>query len=257
MQKRLTSAEKEPQIYAAIRFGAILENIVFKEGTRIPDYEDSSITQNTRVSYPIDYIDNALAKSEGTHPLNVFFLTCDAYGVLPPVSRLTPGQAMYNFISGYTARVAGTETGVTEPKPVFSACFGAPFLPLHPAQYAEMLGKKMQEHKVNVWLINTGWSGGAYGTGSRMKLSYTRAMITAALDGSLNKVEYQQMPIFGYQVPTSCPNVPVEILNPRNTWSDKAAYDAQAVKLANLFNNNFEKFKAQANDEILGGAPKV
>lgn len=251
------SAEKEPQIYGAIRFGAILENIVFKEGTRIPDYEDSSITQNTRVSYPIDYIDNALAKSEGTHPLNVFFLTCDAYGVLPPVSRLTPGQAMYNFISGYTARVAGTETGVTEPKPVFSACFGAPFLPLHPAQYAEMLGKKMQEHKVNVWLINTGWSGGAYGTGSRMKLSYTRAMITAALDGSLNKVEYQQMPIFGYQVPTSCPNVPVEILNPRNTWSDKAAYDAQAVKLANLFNNNFEKFKAQANDEILGGAPKV
>ncbi len=249
------SAEKEPEIYGAIKFGAILENIKFKEGTRTPDYSDTSITQNTRVSYPIHHIENIRTPSKGGTPENVFFLTCDAFGVLPPISKLTAGQAMYHFISGYTAKVAGTEAGITEPVTVFSACFGAPFLPLHPTQYAEMLGKRMKENNVNVWLVNTGWSGGAYGTGNRMPLKYTRALITAALNGELANANYKTQPIFGLRMPSNCPNVPTEILNPRNTWEDKAAYDAKAQSLADSFVKNFEKYKSKANEEILAAAP--
>ena len=249
------SAEKEPEIYNAIKFGAILENMNFLEGTRTPDFEDTSITQNTRVSYPIHHIDNALSPSKGGIPKNIFFLTCDAFGVLPPISKLTPGQAMYHFISGYTAKVAGTEAGITEPVTVFSACFGAPFLPLHPTQYAEMLGERMKANDVNIWLVNTGWSGGAYGTGSRMKLRYTRAMITAALTGQFADTTFATLPVFGLSMPTSCPNVPDEVLNPRNTWEDKAAYDAKAQSLANSFVANFEQYKDKANEEILAAAP--
>ncbi|MBX9780968.1 MAG: phosphoenolpyruvate carboxykinase (ATP) [Chitinophagaceae bacterium] len=251
------SEEKEPEIFNAIRPGALVENIGFEEGTRVIDFSDRTITENTRVSYPLHYISNALEPSIGGLPKNIFFLTCDAYGVLPPISKLSPGQAMYQFISGYTARVAGTEAGVTEPKSTFSACFGAPFLPLHPGKYATMLGKKMKEHQVNVWMINTGWSGGAYGTGSRMKLSYTRAMITAALEGKLDHVAYAVHPVFGMQVPQTCSGVPENILNPRSTWSDPAAYDATAKSLATQFVKNFEKYAAGVEEEILAAAPIV
>ncbi len=249
--------EKEPQIFHAVREGALLENVGFFPGTRKVNYADKSITENTRVSYPLHYIDNALEPSIGGIPKNIFFLTCDAYGVLPPVSRLNPGQAMYQFISGYTAKVAGTEAGVTEPKSTFSACFGAPFLPLHPARYAQMLGERMRRHDVNIWLVNTGWTGGAYGTGSRIKLSFTRAMICAALKGDLDKVAYKNHEVFGMAIPESCPGVPSEILDPRNTWSDAAAYDAKARDLAAQFIKNFEKYAAQADAEILAAAPKV
>ena len=249
--------ENEPQIWDAIKWGSIVENTRFIPGTRTVDYNDTSVTQNTRTAYPIYHIDNAVEPSVGGVPNNIFFLTCDAYGVLPPISRLDKGQAMYHFISGYTAKVAGTEAGVTEPQVVFSACFGAPFLPLHPTAYAEMLGKKMDEQNVNVWLVNTGWSGGGYGVGSRIKLRYTRAMITAALTGELDKVNYEKHPVFGVEMPTSCPGVPAEILNPRNTWTDKDAYDAQANKLANSFINNFKSFAEFANEEILAGAPNA
>jgi phosphoenolpyruvate carboxykinase (ATP) len=251
------SKEKEPQIYDAIKFGAILENIVFKENTCEPDYTDSSITENTRVSYPIHHIDNVAVPSVGTDPKNIFFLTADAFGVLPPISRLTPGQAMYHFISGYTAKVAGTEVGVTEPQPSFSACFGKAFLPLHPTKYAEMLGNKMADTGARVWLINTGWSGGSYGVGSRIKLAYTRAMITAALNGELDNVEFRTHEVFGLAMPTTCPNVPDEILNPRDTWSDKAAYDNTANILAEKFVNNFKQFEEQASEAIMAAAPKV
>ncbi|WP_143304984.1 phosphoenolpyruvate carboxykinase (ATP) [Chitinophaga vietnamensis] len=251
------SEEKEPQIFRAVREGALLENITFFPGTNTVNYADKSITENTRVSYPLTYIDNALEPSVGAIPKNIFFLTCDAYGVLPPVSRLSPGQAMYQFISGYTAKVAGTEAGVTEPKSTFSACFGAPFLPLHPAKYAQMLGEKMRAHRVNVWLINTGWTGGAYGVGNRIKLSYTRAMIAAALHGQLDHVPYRIAPVFGFTVPESCPGVPAEILDPRNTWADKAAYDAKARDLAAQFIKNFEKYVSAADAEILAAAPKI
>lgn len=251
------SAEKEPQIYDAIKFGAVLENIGFKEGTSTPDYDDVSITQNTRVSYPIYHIDNIMEPSIGKNPKNIFFLTCDAFGVLPPISRLTKAQAMYHFISGYTAKVAGTEDGVTEPQTVFSACFGAPFLPLHPAKYAELLGKKIENENVNVWLVNTGWSGGGYGEGERMSLSYTRAMITAAMEGKLDNVDFVQDEIFGLNIPTSCPEVPSEILTPRNTWKDKEAYDKKANDLAQRFIKNFEIFEAGAPQEILDAAPKL
>ncbi|NND94581.1 MAG: phosphoenolpyruvate carboxykinase (ATP) [Flavobacteriales bacterium] len=248
--------EGEPQIYHAIRPGALLENIGFIDNTDEPDYEDSSITQNTRVSYPLHFIENIMVPSIGTDPRNIFFLTADAFGALPPISKLTKGQAMYHFISGYTAKVAGTEEGIDEPLAAFSAGFGAPFLPLHPTKYAEMLGKKMEETDVNVWLLNTGWSGGAYGTGSRIKLKYTRAMITAALEGLLENVEYDIHPVFGLHMPTSCPNVPDEILNPRNTWQNKAEYDNQAQHLADLFISNFEQFAPVASEEILKAAPK-
>lgn len=251
------SEEKEPEIFHAIRAGALVENIQFFNGTRQIDFSNKDITENTRVSYPIDYIGNAMDPGIGGLPKNVFFLTCDAYGVLPPISKLTPGQAMYQFISGYTAKVAGTEAGVTEPKSTFSACFGAPFLPLHPGVYAGMLGEKMRKNQVNVWMINTGWSGGPYGTGHRMKLGYTRAMITAALDGKLDAVGYSAHPVFGMLMPESCPGVPSEILNPRSTWTDTAAYDAKAKDLAGQFIQNFEKYASGVTEEIREAAPKV
>jgi phosphoenolpyruvate carboxykinase (ATP) len=251
------SREKEPQIYDAIKFGALLENIGFNEGECSVDYTDGSITENTRVSYPIHHIDNIVVPSIGGAPKNIFFLTADAFGVLPPISKLTKEQAMYHFMSGYTAKVAGTEVGITEPKTTFSAGFGAAFLPLHPAKYAKLLGEKLDGTDINVWLINTGWSGGAYGVGSRMKLSYTRAMITAALNGKLNDVVYDKLPIFELAIPTECEGVPSELLNPRNTWSDKTAYDETANNLAGQFVKNFEKFAAETSEEILAAAPKV
>ncbi len=251
------SEDKEPEIFHAIRPGALVENIGFVAGTTRIDFSDKSITENTRVSYPLSYISNAVEPSIGGLPKNIFFLTCDAYGVLPPISKLTPGQAMYQFMSGYTAKVAGTEAGVTEPKSTFSACFGAPFLPLHPGKYAEMLGAKMKKHEVNVWMVNTGWSGGAYGTGKRMKLAYTRAMITAVLEGKMNETNYQVHPVFGMQMPLSCPGVPAEILNPRSTWADPAAYDAKARDLARQFIQNFEKYADGVSEEILKAAPKI
>jgi phosphoenolpyruvate carboxykinase (ATP) len=251
------TVEKEPEIFNAIKEGALVENVGFIKDTNEIDFTDKTITENTRVSYPLHFISNAIEPSIGGLPKNIFFLTCDAYGVLPPISKLTTGQAMYQFISGYTARVAGTEAGVTEPKATFSACFGAPFLPLHPGFYAQMLGEKMKENKVNVWMINTGWSGGGYGVGNRMKLSYTRAMITAALTGNLDTVNFETHPIFGMQMPTSCPNVPSEILNPKNTWDNKENYDTTAKKLAEMFIKNFEKFTDQVSNEILDAAPKA
>lgn len=247
--------ENEPDIFRAIKRGAILENIVFKEGTNEVDFTDISITQNTRVSYPIYHIDNIQPGSIGKNPKNIFFLSADSFGILPPISKLTPGQAAYYFISGYTAKVAGTEAGVTEPQPNFSACFGAPFMPLHPAKYAEMLSTKMKDAGVNVWLINTGWTGGAYGTGHRMSLKYTRAMITAALNGELDNVDYLNHNVFGLAMPQSCAGVPSEILNPRNTWENKDAYDAKAMELAEAFKKNFAKFEQFANDEIMAGGP--
>jgi len=251
------SEEREPQIYHAIKFGALLENIGFKENTSEVDYTDSEKTENTRVSYPIEHIDNIQEGLKGGSPKNIFFLTCDAYGVLPPISKLNAAQAMYHFISGYTAKVAGTEAGITEPQVAFSACFGAPFMPLHPTKYAEMLGDKMNKENVNVWLINTGWSGGEYGEGSRIKLSYTRNMITAALEGKLDQVSYKEHEVFGLAMPTECPDVPDEILDPKNTWKDKSAYDKKAQKLAQAFVDNFETFAEGANEEILSAAPNA
>jgi len=251
------SEEKEPEIFHAIKPGALVENVTFHEGTNKIDFSSSKITENTRVSYPLNFISNAQEPSIGGLPKNIFFLTCDASGVFPPISKLTPGQAMYQFISGYTAKVAGTEAGVTEPKLTFSACFGAPFLPLHPGKYADMLGKKMTEHNVNVWMVNTGWSGGPYGIGSRMKLKYTRAMITAALNGALDNVTFETHPVFGMMMPASCPEVPSDILNPRNTWEDKAAYDAKANDLARQFIKNFEQYASGVSEEILAAAPKA
>ncbi|QHS60660.1 phosphoenolpyruvate carboxykinase (ATP) [Chitinophaga agri] len=251
------SEEKEPQIFHAIREGALLENIMCHPGTADVNYADKCITENTRVSYPLHYIDNAQIPSVGNIPDNIFFLTCDAYGVLPPVSRLTPEQAMYQFISGYTARVAGTEAGVTEPTATFSTCFGAPFLPLHPVKYAALLGEKLRQHKATVWLINTGWTGGAYGMGQRIKLSYTRAMVTAALNGQLDKLAYKDHPVFGCSIPESCPGVPSDILDPRNTWEDKELYDQRANELGVKFVRNFEKYAAQATPEILSASPRI
>ena len=251
------SEEKEPDIFAAVRTGALLENVSFKEGTNDPNYEDGTITQNTRVSYPIEHINNIAVPSLAHNPKNIFFLTADAFGVLPPVSKLTRGQAMFHFISGYTAKVAGTEAGVTEPQTTFSACFGAPFMPLHPTKYAEMLGEKMDESNVNVWLINTGWSGGEYGVGDRISLKYTRSMISSILNGELENVEYNTHEVFGLKMPNSCPNVPSDILSPKNTWNDKDAYDTKANELANAFNKNFAQFAENANEEILEASPKA
>jgi len=248
--------ESEPDIYRAIKKGAILENVIMDDNGKV-DYTDSSITQNTRVSYPLSHIDNVQTPSIGSNTRNIFFLTADAFGVLPPISKLTPGQAAYHFISGYTAKVAGTEAGIDEPLPSFSACFGAPFMPLHPTVYAEMLSAKMQESGVNVWLVNTGWTGGPYGTGSRMKLKYTREMISSAMEGKLDGVDYKEHPVFGLWIPQSCPGVPSEVLNPRETWSDTEAYDKKAKELARSFNENFEKFASYANEEIMAGGPKI
>ncbi|MCB2410857.1 phosphoenolpyruvate carboxykinase (ATP) [Hymenobacter sp. BT178] len=252
------SREKEPQIWDAIKFGSIVENTRFIPGTHTVDYANKSVTENTRTAYPISYIDNAIEPSVADAPKNIFFLTADAFGVLPPISKLDKSHAMYHFMSGYTAKVAGTEMGITEPQTTFSACFGAVFLPLHPTKYAEMLGQKMDENPdVNVWLINTGWTGGSYGVGSRMKLGYTRAMITAALNGELNDVTFTKHPIFGVEVPAAVPGVPSDILDPRNTWSDKEAYDKTAASLADKFVHNFQKYADFANEQILAGAPKV
>ncbi len=250
------SEEKEPDIFKAIRPGALLENVIINDKGEV-DYLDTTITQNTRVSYPIYHIDNIQENSYADNPKNIFFLTADAFGVLPPVSKLTPGQAAYHFISGYTAKVAGTEEGIDEPVPSFSACFGAPFMPMHPTVYAEMLSRKMKESGVNVWLINTGWSGGPYGVGSRIKLKYTRAMITAILEGKLDDVDYEEHPIFGLHMPKYCPNVPTEILDPMNTWLQKGVYVRKSIQLAHYFHLNFEKFANQASKEILEGGPLI
>ncbi|MBL0096360.1 MAG: phosphoenolpyruvate carboxykinase (ATP) [Bacteroidetes bacterium] len=252
------SAEKEPQIFDAIRFGSLLENTEFHPGTTTTDYDNITKTENTRVAYPINFIENAEEPSVAAPPKNIFFLTCDAFGVLPPISRLTNAQAMYHFISGYTAKVAGTEMGITEPTTTFSACFGKAFLPLHPARYAELLGKKLKDNPdIKVWLVNTGWSGGAFGVGSRMKLSYTRAMITAALNGEFDKVKYEELPVFRLQMPVTCTGVPDGIMNPRNTWKDKSAFDQTAIDLAVKFVKNFAQYADGASAEILSAAPSV
>lgn len=250
-------ADKEPEIFNAVRFGALLENINFIEGTRTPDYNDISKTENTRVAYPIDHIEGSVLSGQGSTPKNIFFLTADAFGVIPPVSLLTPAQAMYHFISGYTAKVAGTEVGVTEPKMVFSACFGQAFIPLHPSVYAELLGDKIKNGNINVWLINTGWIAGPYGIGRRINLNYTRAIVRAALNGQLKDASFNVHPVFGLSYPTSCPAVPEAILDPVKTWTDSEAYYAQANKLAIAFQENFKKYEAGVTEEIMQGAPKI
>jgi phosphoenolpyruvate carboxykinase (ATP) len=251
------SEEDEPEIFATTKQkGTVLENIVV-DANGEPDFFDTSKTQNTRGSYPIEFIENRTMDSKGGHPQNVIFLTCDAFGVLPPISRLTPAQAAYHFISGYTAKVAGTEIGVTEPQATFSACFGEPFMPMHPGVYADLLSAKMAEHEATAWLINTGWSGGAHGVGNRMKIKYTRAMLNAALDGELNDVEYVTDERFGFEIPTSCPNVPAEILIPRQTWADGIAYDATADRLATMFNKNFERYSEGVSDAVNAAAPRI
>jgi len=250
--------DTEPEIFAATRtFGTVLENVVLDPVTRAVDYDCDRITENTRACYPIHYISNHLPGGCGGHPVNVVFLTADAFGVMPPVARLTADQAMYHFLSGYTAKVAGTEAGVTEPTATFSACFGAPFLPLHPGVYAKMLGERIAGHGARVWLVNTGWTGGAFGSGSRMKLSYTRAMVRAALSGALDRARYQQDPVFGLEVPVAVPDVPANLLDPRRTWSDPAAYDAQARKLATMFRENFEQYRAQVPASVAAAGPRI
>ena len=250
------SQENEPQIWKAIRFGSVLENVPVDPQTRIPDYDSITHTENTRVAYPLEYIDNAVIPGVGGHPKNIIFLTADAFGVLPPISRLTTDQAMYHFLSGYTAKVAGTEAGLKEPTPNFSTCFGSPFLPRAPKVYAEMLGRRMQEHNAQCWLVNTGWFGGPYGVGNRMKLPYTRAMVRAAIEGKLNNVEFAPDPAFGLNVPKSVPGVPPEFLNAREAWADKAAYDKAAADLAARFAKNFEKFDAPENVRRAGPQKK-
>jgi phosphoenolpyruvate carboxykinase (ATP) len=252
------SRTKEPEIFDAIKFGAILENVILDDNG-VVDFKNISITQNTRVSYPIHHIENIKVPSVGKNPKNIFFLTADAFGVIPPISKLTPSQAAYHFISGYTAKVAGTEAGIKEPQPSFSACFGAPFMPLHPAKYAEMLSAKMIEAGVNVWLINTGWTGGPYGVGKRMELKYTRAMIHAVLNGDLglyNYDDYHIHSVFGVAQPRSCPGVPTRVLSPRKTWDDDEAYYTMAFKLTNAFRENFKKFEAHCTEEIRRGGPQ-
>jgi phosphoenolpyruvate carboxykinase (ATP) len=252
------SAEAEPQIFATTRrFGTVLENVAIDAGTRQLNLDDDRFTENTRAAYPISFIENAEASGQAGHPSNVIMLTADAFGVLPPISRLTPQAAMYHFLSGYTAKVAGTEKGVTEPKATFSTCFGAPFLPLPPSRYATMLGERIERHRARVWLVNTGWSGGPYGVGKRMKIAYTRAMIRAALSGTLDAVSFTKDPIFNLDIPASCPGVPTEVLNPRHTWSDTAAYDAQAKKLALMFRENFKSFAAAVGDDVVDAGPRA
>ena len=251
------SAEAEPDIYRTTKmFGTLLENVVYNSATREIDLDDAGKTENTRASYPLTSIDNIVPEGHAGNPRNIIMLTADAFGVLPPVARLTPEQAMYHFLSGYTAKVAGTEKGIKEPEATFSTCFGAPFMVLHPGVYADLLGKKMDRHDAACWLINTGWSGGAYGVGKRMKIGYTRAMIRAILSGELAKIETATDPIFGVNVPVSCPDVPAEVLQPRNTWADKEAYDRQASDLARRFNENFKKYEAGVTDAVRAVAPK-
>ena len=247
--------EKEPQIFNSIRSGALLENVNFISDTLDVDYSNTEKTENTRAAYPIEYIDNAVNPSVGGIPKNIFFLTCDAFGILPPISLLTKEQAMYHFISGYTAKVAGTEAGITEPQSTFSACFGKPFLPLHPMKYAQMLGEKLNATKARVWLINTGWTGGAYGIGERINLKYTRSMIASALNGDLDSVEYTTHSVFGLKMPVQCPGVPSGILDPKNTWSDKLAYDKHAISLADKFISNFIDYSDLAAGDVVKGQP--
>lgn len=248
------SKETEPDIFNAIKFGAVLENVTLEPDTRQPDYNDQSKTENTRAAYPIDYISNAVIPGVGGHPQNIVFLTADAFGVLPPISKLTPEQAMYHFMSGYTAKLAGTEADVITPQPNFSTCFGAPFMPLPPKVYAEMLGSRMKKHSTQCWLVNTGWTGGAYGLGSRIKLAYTRAMVRAAVEGVLKKLQFETEPTFGFHIPQQVPGVPGEVLNPRNAWADKSAYEKQAAELSQQFADNFERFDAPA--EIKNAGPQ-
>ncbi|MBS0209238.1 MAG: phosphoenolpyruvate carboxykinase (ATP) [Planctomycetes bacterium] len=251
------SAEREPEIFQSIRFGAILENTIYDDATRQVDYTSQSITENTRCSYPIEFIPRAKVPCMGGHPQNIIFLTADAFGVLPPVAKLTPAQAMYHFISGYTAKVAGTEVGVTEPQATFSACFGAAFMVWHPTKYASMLAERMREHSASAWLVNTGWTGGPYSVGARMKLAYTRAIIDAIHNGTLNSAPTIEDPVFGLHIPTQCPNVPSECLVPRECWPDKTAYDHAAARLAGMFQNNFSKYADGAPQELLAAQPRV
>ena len=252
------SPEGEPEIFSTTkRFGTLLENVVMDPETRVPDFDDASITQNTRGSYPLHFIPNADASGQGGHPNNLIFLTCDAFGVMPPIAALTPEQAMYHFLSGYTAKVAGTERGISEPQATFSACFGEPFMVRHPAEYARMLGEKIRTHGARCWLVNTGWTGGAYGNGERMPLAYTRAMVDAALGGQLDDAPTETDPTFGFAVPTAVPNVPDHVLSPRATWDDASAYDEQADRLAAMFTSNFEKYDDQAPAAVREAGPRV
>ena len=252
------SQEAEPQIYSTThRFGTVLENVIFDPETGKLNLDDDTLTENTRACYPLNFIDNAVASKRATHPKNIIFLTCDAFGVMPPISKLSADQALYHFISGYTAKVAGTEKGVKEPTSTFSTCFGGPFMPLHPSVYAELLKKKIQKHKVNCWLVNTGWIGGPYGVGSRISIKYTRALLNAALDGKLAKAKFVTDPVFGFQIPTACAGVPANILNPQKTWKDKKAYMEKYMALAKSFVENFKKYEAGCSKAILSAAPKV
>lgn len=247
--------EKEPEIWKAIRFGSVLENVVYDAESRVVKYDDVSITENTRVAYPLEFIDGAKLPALGGHPRNIFFLTCDAYGVLPAISRLSPEQAMYHFMSGYSAKVAGTEQGINVPEATFSACFGAAFMVWHPIKYAKIFSEKMSAHKVNVWLVNTGWTGGGYGSGQRISLKLTRAMLRAAFNGSLEQSEYETDPHFGLSIPLVCEGVPAEFLNPSKTWRDKSAYDSAAQKLAGLFRKNFDQYRDQSTPEVIATEP--
>ncbi len=252
------SAEAEPEIFSTTRrYGTILENVVMDRKTRRVDLDDSTLTENTRASYPITHLDNIVPESAGGHPKNIIFLTADAFGVLPPISKLSPEQAMYQFLLGYTAKVAGTEKGITEPQATFSTCFGAPFMPLHPSKYANMLGEKIDKHNVKCWLVNTGWTGGPYGVGHRISIKYTRALLNAALEGHLDNVEYVVDPIFNLSIPTECVGVPSEILNPRNTWEDKSAYDKAAKDTAKQFVENFKQYEAYVSDEVVKSGPQI
>jgi phosphoenolpyruvate carboxykinase (ATP) len=249
--------EAEPEIYETTRmFGTILENVALDPRTGRVDLDDASLTENTRAAYPISHIPNATLDGLGGHPSNVIMLTADAFGVMPPIAKLTPDQAMYHFLSGYTAKVAGTERGVTEPSATFSTCFGAPFMALSPTIYAKLLGERIARHGSQVWMVNTGWTGGPYGDGSRMKIDYTRAMISAALDGTLKDVPTRREPVFGLEVPESCPDVPAEVLDPRGTWADPERYDAQAAKLAGMFRENFTQFAGEVSQDVLDAGPR-
>jgi len=252
------SEEAEPEIYATTRkFGTVLENVQIDSITRRPDLNDDTFTENTRASYPITHLDNIITTSQGDHPKNIIFLTADAFGVLPPISKLTPEQAMYHFLLGYTAKVAGTEKGITEPQATFSTCFGAPFMPRHPSVYSKLLGERIAKHDVKCWLVNTGWSGGPYGIGSRISIKYTRALLNAALNGSLNSASYKTDLIFNLEVPTSCPGVPEDILNPKNTWNNKADYDQKAKQLAGNFIENFKQYEAFVSADVVKAGPRI
>jgi len=252
------SKEAEPAIYATTRrFGTILENVSIEAYSRKPDLDDSSFTENTRASYPITHLDNIVPEGKGVHPKNVIFLTADAFGVIPPLSKLISEQAMYHFLLGYTSKVAGTERGITEPQATFSTCFGAPFMPQHPGVYAKLLGEKLQKHNVTTWLVNTGWTGGSYGVGNRMSIQHTRAMLNSALEGKLNDVKFETDPVFGLHIPISCPGVPSEILSPGSTWKDKTDYDKKAKQLAGMFKDNFKQYKDFVSSEVAEAGPLV